>query len=103
VTGCTPGSGRNTDAAATPSRVPLDREGARIIIAIQDGRWDINSSGRYIIDGEERPDRKTRERLQKRGLIDWHYTANGYEWYVTPKGDATLARDLHGLAEGSAQ
>jgi hypothetical protein len=83
-----------------PDRLKLNREGARIIIAIQDGRWGTNRAGRYMIDGEERPDRKTRERLQKRGLIEWRYiVGHGYKWHVTPKGEATLARDLHELAE----
>lgn len=71
----------------------LDREGCRIIVAIQDGRFGTNKSGRYVIRGEERPDRRTRELLAKRGLIDWTYT-DGFRWFVTPEGEEALRRDL---------
>lgn len=88
------------------SRKRLDREGCRIIIAIQDGCFGTNRHGRYEIYGQERPDRKTRENLRKRGLIDsrWNSERRQFEWVVTEKGAATLKRDLHDalVAEGLA-
>jgi hypothetical protein len=50
-----------------------------------------NGNGRYIIVGQDRPDRKTRERLTSRGLIEHHYTyGKGFEWRLTEKGRSAL-------------
>lgn len=87
------------DRPAALGRKPLDREGCRIIIAIQEDRFHENKHGRYVIDGEERPDRKTREALRKRGLIDSRFDGKRFVWFVTEKGAAMLKRDLHGVVE----
>jgi hypothetical protein len=39
------------------------RERLRILRACANGRLKVNSAGRYVIDGEKRPDRKVRESL----------------------------------------
>lgn len=78
----------------------LTDEMVRIMRAINDGTFGVNANGRYIIFGQARPDRRSRELLQKRGLIDWRYevdrkantrvlwsTSTGrYVWFVTAKG-----------------
>ena len=47
-------------------------ERLRILRAARDGRLRINHHGRYVIDGERRPDRKQREYLlHRRGAITW--------------------------------
>lgn len=83
----------NTPAALTRdvTRSKLTAEQWRILVAIDDGRLSMNSAGRYVIDGEERPDRKSRERLRGRGLIDHFYEqGRGTHWRVTAKGKAML-------------
>ena len=50
-----------------------------------------NANGRYIIEGQARPDRKTREKLTKRGLIENRYQMGlGHHWLLTEKGRAAL-------------
>ncbi len=67
-------------------------EGLRILLAIKNRTMGSNSSGRYIIVGQDRPDRKTREQLSKRGLIEhWWDIKNGYEWRLTDKGRDALS------------
>ena len=69
---------------------PLTVEELRILRAAAEGRLTCgHSSGRWQIAGEPRPDRKSRERLKKRGLID--YAAGS--WTVleaTPLGRSRL-------------
>ena len=47
----------------------ITREQKRILTAAAEGRLGFNLRGRYFIDGEDPPDRRERERLQKRGLL----------------------------------
>lgn len=49
---------------------PLSDEEVRILRAVAAGRMTLNDASRYVIAGEPRPDRKARERLTKRDLID---------------------------------
>lgn len=81
----------------TEPRPPFpDAEGFRILAAIRDGRMIVNEHGRYLIAGEDRPDRKTRERLRSRGYIDSRYDfgGRGSYWIVTARGvEALRARE----------
>lgn len=47
----------------------LSDEQFRILKAAADGRLKLNEHFSYIIEGEARPDRREREKLQKRGLL----------------------------------
>lgn len=75
----------------------VNAEEKRILWAAREGRMHTNRSGRYVIDGEPRPDRKTRERLVRRGWIAWtrgeQYDAFdlGGEVRITDLGYAALA------------
>lgn len=49
---------------------PISEEQQRILVAAAEGRLSFEqSSYRYKIDREDPPDRKEREKLQKRGLL----------------------------------
>lgn len=74
----------------TSSRLP--DEALRILIAVEERRLFRNKHGRFEIDREERPDRKTRESLRRRGLIVSVYGNDGYR--ITATGKAELD---HGL------
>ncbi len=75
---------------------PLTAEQARIVRAAASGRLRTNEHGRWVIAGEERPERKPRERLAKRGLIAWQ---PGGAVIATAAGLAALAsHDAHALA-----
>jgi hypothetical protein len=54
-----------------PAWLELSEEHFRILRAVRDGRIVPNDSGRYVIDGEPRPNRKAREQLVKRHMIVW--------------------------------
>ena len=94
----TPGAGDATQGAknaepgtASDSPPPITDEQARILRAVSEGRMVVNGAGRYVIDGEPRPDRKSREQLRGRGLIDHFYEqGRGTHWRVTAKGKAVL-------------
>lgn len=74
----------------SPFQFPSNEE-LRILHAINEGRMKTNSAGRYVIDGEPRPNRATREKLRKRGYIEhWWDIKNGYEWRITDKGLTAL-------------
>lgn len=47
------------------------QERLRILRAARDGRMKVNQAGRYVIDYEQRPDRKVREALMQQGFITW--------------------------------
>jgi hypothetical protein len=48
----------------------VTHEQLRILVAAAEGRLRfVSASYRYKIDGEDPPDRRERERLQKRGLL----------------------------------
>lgn len=63
----------------------------RILRAIAENRMTVNSVGRYLIEGESRPDRRSRELLRGRGLIEHRYEmGRGSYWRITAKGKAVL-------------
>lgn len=66
----------------------LSDEEIRILIAAEEHRLFLNKQGRYEIDQEVRPDRRTRENLKKRGLLSF-----GYE-RVTEKGAKALRAEI---------
>jgi hypothetical protein len=81
---------------------PLDTEGLRILCAVRDGVMGANSNGRYIIPGQARPDRRTRESLRSRGLIANRFShERGYYWFLTEKGRTALheAGEFTGTSE----
>ena len=72
-----------------PRRVRrLTDEECRILIAAGERRLFLNKAGRYEIDQEERPDRRTRENLKKRGLLSFGYES------ITEKGAKALRREI---------
>jgi hypothetical protein len=80
--------------------VTLTNEQMRILYAIREGRMTVNSHGRYVIEGEERPDRKSREQLRSRGLIAHFYErGQGSHWRLTAKGNATFDREIQRRVE----
>lgn len=73
----------------------LTDEHLRILIAIDEGRMKCNQHGRYVIEEEERPDRKSREQLRSRGLaVPWYTFGQGHEWRLTAKGRKVLRAAL---------
>lgn len=77
----------------------LTDEERRILIATRDGRLSQNEHGRYVIDGEPRPERKARERVMRMGWVGWRYThrktvgripVGEYTIYLTAKGESAL-------------
>lgn len=72
--------------------IALTDEHVRILYAVENGEMFVNRHGRYEIEGQERPDRKSREQLVKRGLIAWYYTEarNRSPWRLTAKGNAAV-------------
>lgn len=69
----------------------LTDEHLRILLAIDEGRMTYNKHGRYVIDDEERPDRKAREQLRSWGLaVPWYTFGQGHEWRLTAKGRKTM-------------
>jgi hypothetical protein len=62
-----------------PPRKPLTDEQLRILRAAGDGRLVLAASGRWIIEGEWRPDRRERERLMKRGYVEYGRWPDGRE------------------------
>jgi hypothetical protein len=75
------------------SRTPTP-EDLRILRAAAEGRLRSSSTGRWQIEGENRPDRKSRERLRSRNLIWYGYTPAGHLDYgslvATPRGQEVL-------------
>ncbi len=73
----------------------LTDEHYRILRAAADYRLRSNSAGRWVIFGEPRPDRKSRERLTARGLIGYGKLESGRIDYdsltLTDKGREALA------------
>lgn len=72
----------------------LTDEHLRILIAVEDERLIVNKHGRYEIEGEERPDRKSREQLRSRGLIASRYGNLDNPWRITAKGKTALDRGI---------
>jgi len=80
----------------------LTDEHLRILIAIDEERFSVNRHGRYVIDGEERPNRKSREQLRSRGLISSHFERGvGTWWRVTAKGKNLLDREIRSRVEAA--
>lgn len=71
-------------------------EELRILQAAADGRLRRGEIGRYLIDGESNPDRRTRERLMSRGWIEHAFFFPGTV-RIRPEGLAFL-RALGGAA-----
>lgn len=68
---------------------PEQAEILRQLRAARDGRFLCNEHGRYLIEGESRPDRKTREKLIGNGQITWRFRpTRGME--LTEKGRREL-------------
>ena len=57
----------------------LTPEAVRLLRAARDGRLNINPGGRYVITGEHRPDRLTREKLMRERLLTWRFRPAGLE------------------------
>jgi len=69
----------------------LRGEHVRILRAVDEGRFGLNGSGRYVIDGEARPERKPREQVMNWGLIVWNYQRDApVAFTLTDKGRAVL-------------
>lgn len=67
----------------------VNAEEVRILRAAADGRLRMNAAGRYVIDGEARPERKAREKLLHRlEFISWPL---GGIVDITSEGRAALA------------
>lgn len=80
------------------TRGQMTEEMWRILIAVDEGRLSVNRHGRYEIDREERPDRKSREKLRSRGLIAHYYSQElRSHWRVTAKGKAALRAAGYGV------
>lgn len=82
------------------TRAALTPEMWRILIAVDEARMRTNRHGRYEIDSEERPDRASREKLQRRGFIQHRYDvgrAGWTAWVVTEKGQQYLRDAGYGV------
>lgn len=70
----------------------LTAEHRRILKAVAEGRFGLNGNGRYVIDGEPRPERKPREQVMNRGLVVWNYQRDApVAFTLTEKGRNVLA------------
>lgn len=87
----------------------LSDEECRILLAAEEERLYMNGNGRYEIDQEIRPDRRTRENLSKRGLIATVYKSGTYSparkhpsvvYRITAKGKSALRREITKRVEG---
>lgn len=73
----------------------LTAEHRRILQAAADGTLRTNENQRWTITGQQRPDRKSREQLKSRGLIDYgtHASSGRIDYrrlVATPKGREAL-------------
>jgi hypothetical protein len=75
---------------ANLSKRPLTDEETSILKAVADGRMRVNTAGRYVIDGEARPQRKARAALAARGYISWPRGPRQVS-PITPNGLTALA------------
>lgn len=66
---------------------PTDEE-LRILRAARDGR--IHSSGRWVIDGEPRPERPALESVKRHGWVADALGRGGWIYELTPSGRAAL-------------
>lgn len=81
--------GVRADVGAVVTGKPITDEMARILVAIEDGRLFLNPAGRWEIQGEKRPERRSRDLLRGRGLIVSIWD-NGPKYRLTAKGRAAL-------------
>ena len=65
-------------------------ERLRILRAARDGRLKVNEYGRYVIDGERRPDRRIREQLQQQEEISFPYRRDDRRVRLLPDGRSDL-------------
>jgi hypothetical protein len=82
----------------------LTNEHRRILNAVAEGRFNLNGHGRYIIDGEARPERKAREQVMNRRFVVWNYQRDApVAFTLTDKGRQALAgeQDKAGTADAS--
>lgn len=70
----------------------LTDEQKRIMLAALRRQLYENESGRWIIAGAARPDRRERERLQKRGLLTW-VSDEGFNFLTPSAAGSALLRD----------
>jgi hypothetical protein len=70
----------------------MSPEEHRILIAASEHRLRTNEHGRYVIDGEARPERKARENLQRHGFIVWRggLRWTGERWGLSAAGESLL-------------
>ena len=61
----------------------VTEEHIRILKAIEEGRLSVNPAGRYVIVGERRPDRTSREQVFARGYARGLYSPT---LYLSSKG-----------------
>lgn len=71
---------------------PEQAELVRQLRAAREGRYRQNKAGRYVIDGEARPDRRARERLiyTSRFLIWSHGRDGTVSLKLTSEGESGL-------------
>lgn len=63
-----------------------DQEDLRILTAAREGRLVGNVYGRWLIEGEARPDRRRRESLMRRGMLAHEVGFNVQSLTLTEKG-----------------
>lgn len=83
-----------------PETQPTTDEARRLLLAARDERIFMAESGRWKIHGDKPPDRRERERLKDRGLLDWKFPArrDGSErlrLVLTERGRIELERIAH--------
>lgn len=65
-------------------------EQVRILSAAKAGRFGVNEHGRYVIDGESRPNRRVREKLMNDTWITWPGCFS-HRVSITAEGEAALS------------
>ncbi len=70
---------------------PLTDEQRRILVAAHERRLWRSDTGRWLIAGEHRPDRRERERLWRRELLDWAWNDG---MYLVPTESGVAALDV---------
>jgi hypothetical protein len=70
------------------SHATVTNEHLRILLAVDEQRFRFKrATGRYEIEREEPPDRKSREQTQKRGYIRCSGSGTAWDdWTLTTKG-----------------
>ena len=66
---------------------PTDEE-LRILRAARDGR--IHSTGRWVIDGEPRPERRALDAVKQRGWVVDGLAGGSWRYELSPSGRAVL-------------